>query len=67
MSSVVDSIQYIFGKNYWNELLFKKKYQDQIDSVNSMYDHELPKVNFKGLEKWKKSYLLSEYSSKRPM
>ena len=42
--SVADSIQYNFEKNYQNELLFEKKIQHRIDSVNPMYDHQSPKV-----------------------
>ena len=42
--SVVDSIQYNFGKKLLKWIDFWKKNQNRIDSVNSMFDHESLKV-----------------------
>ena len=41
---VVDSIQYNLGKTLLKWFAFQKKIQHQIDSFNSMYDQESPKV-----------------------
>ena len=40
-----NSIQFNFEKNYRNELFFEKKFRLRIDSLNSMHDHESPKVS----------------------
>ena len=34
-----------FGKKLSKWIAFRKKYRHRIDSVNSMYDHKLPKVS----------------------